>query len=147
MVEGGAGWCRGLEDDGPDEAEGTKGERAAFRPEAAGREAYLLGVAEGGKEEEVAVAELIGVLGTEGVIAELLVNVAVAPGQFEKMRVGVVHESPAVLFPAGIEQDEREKGCPDEGVCKGVAHGRDCGGEECGGELEIGESEAKRRKD
>ena len=127
MVDSGTIRCRWLEGNGPDEAEGAEREWAALRAEAASREAYLGRVAEGGEKEEVAVAEFLGGPGTEGVIAELFVDVAIALGQLKKMGLGVVHESPLVLFLAGVQQNQCEKGAPYEGICQGVTHVRDCG--------------------
>ena len=127
---------RWLEGDGPDEAQRADGEGATFRAEAAGRQADHCGVAERGKKEEIAVAELIGGFGAEGIGAELLVDTAVTGGEFEKMRVGVIHESPAVLLLAGIEHDQGCKTNGNEDVRELVAHGRECEGEGCGRELE-----------
>ena len=93
-------------------------------------------MAERGKKEEVAVADLIGSFGAELVSAELFVSVAVAFGQLEKMRVGVVHESAAMLLLARIEDDQRKKTNGNEDICELVAHGRECEGEGCGRELE-----------
>jgi hypothetical protein len=52
------------------------------------------------------------------------------------MRVGVVHESAAMLLLARIEDDQRKKTNGNEDISELVAHGRECEGEGCGRELE-----------
>lgn len=86
-------------------------------------------MAERGEEEEVTVADLTRGFCTEGIGAELLVDLAVAFGQFEEMRVGVVHEGPPVFLLAGIEHEQGEEGRRDQTVSEGVAHERYCGEE------------------
>ena len=123
LVDNRAIRLRWFDDDGPDEAQGADGERAAFGAEAAGWYADRRGVAEGGKKEEVAVTQLVGHFVAQAIVAELLVDVAVAGGEFEEVRVGVIHESPAVLLLAGIEQNQRGERGRDEEVSELVAHG------------------------
>ena len=123
MVDGRSVRRRWFEGDGPDKAEGAEGERTAFRSDSAVRQAPRGSVVEGGKKEKVPVAELPGWFVAEVVGAELLVDGAVAGGEFEEMRVGVIHERPAVLLLAGIDKDQCSKSGRDEEVRELVAHG------------------------
>lgn len=92
-------------------------------------------MAEGGKKEEVAVAELVGHFLAQAVVAELLVDVTVTGGQLEEVRMGVVHEGAPMPILTGVEENQRGERGRDEDVSELVAHGRIVAAKEEGGNL------------